>query len=131
MATRERPLSPHLQVYRPQLTSAMSIFHRITGCALTVGALMIVWWLVAAARGAAAYNAFSDFASGPFGILVLFGFSVALYYHLCAGIRHLMWDAGHGLDLKTAYRSGYIALGATAVLTVVTWVAVAVILLAD
>lgn len=125
---RERPLSPHLQIYKPQLTSALSIFHRIAGGAITVGSLLLVWWLVAAANGPVAYGHFTDFAQSFFGLLLLLGFSAALYYHLCAGIRHLVWDTGRALDIKGAYLAGYIVIGATVVLTVLTWIVVAVIL---
>jgi succinate dehydrogenase / fumarate reductase cytochrome b subunit len=118
-----RPLSPHLQVYRPQLTSALSIFHRVSGCALAVGALVLVWWLVAAA-GRPEYFATVQGVLGSWpGRLFLFGWTAALFYHLSNGIRHLWWDSGRGLDLPSVYRSGYIVLGATAGLTLGSWVA--------
>ncbi|MGO1119611.1 succinate dehydrogenase, cytochrome b556 subunit [Rhodovibrionaceae bacterium A322] len=122
MSTQNRPLSPHLQVYKPQITSALSILHRITGVALAAGTLLLVAWLVAAASGPEAYNAMQNFLGSVLGLLLLFGWSVALFYHLCAGIRHLFWDAGLGFELPTVYRSAYLVLAGTALLTVLAWV---------
>lgn len=121
MQTDHRPLSPHLQVYRPQLTSALSIFHRISGVILAVGTLLLTYWLVAAASGPEAYARAQALMGGFLGQLVLFGFTLALFYHLCNGIRHLVWDTGHGFDLPTVYRSGYTVLVAAGVLTVLVW----------
>jgi succinate dehydrogenase / fumarate reductase, cytochrome b subunit len=118
-----RPLSPHLHIYRWQLTSVMSILHRVSGIALSVGAILLVSWLGAASDGADSYTSFQHFMGSPFGLLLLFGWSVALFYHLCNGIRHLWWDTGRGLELKSAYASGYAVLAATAALTVIAWVA--------
>jgi succinate dehydrogenase / fumarate reductase cytochrome b subunit len=122
MAQIERPLSPHLQIYRPQLTSILSITHRAAGVALAVGTLLLVYWVVAAAAGPEAYATARSFIGSWFGLLILFGWSVALFFHLCNGIRHLAWDAGYGYDLKVAYASGYAVLAGTAVLTVLAWV---------
>lgn len=118
---RERPLSPHLQIYKPQLTSVMSILHRITGSALAVGTLLVVWGLAAGAAGEHAWETFRGFCHSPLGLLMLFGWSVALYYHLCNGIRHLVWDSVRLLDIPGAYRAGYAVLAATALLTLLTW----------
>ena len=118
-----RPLSPHLQVYRPQITSVLSILHRMTGIALGVGTLLLVWWLVAAASGDAAYAVVSGFLRSPVGLLVLFGWTAALWYHFCAGLRHLFWDAGWGFALPQVHRTGRAAVIAAAVLTLLTWVA--------
>ena len=96
MSSKERPLSPHLQVYRPELTSVLSIVHRITGVALSVGLLLLVCWLLAVASGAAFYDAVQAFNAHWFGRILLFGWTFALFYHLCNGIRHLVWDTGHG-----------------------------------
>ena len=121
MINTDRPLSPHLQVYRPQITSVLSIIHRATGVALAFGLVMLVWWLVAGAAGPAAYETVRDFSGSVIGRLVLFGWSFALFYHLCNGIRHLFWDAGYGYDLDTAARSGWAVMFATLVLTVIAW----------
>ena len=123
MAAGNRPLSPHLQVYRPQLTSVLSIMHRITGVALAVGTLLLVYWLAAAAGGPESYAAAQGFIGSFFGQLLLFGWTVALFYHLANGIRHLFWDAGYGFELPTVQRSGQAVIAATAVLTVVSWIA--------
>jgi succinate dehydrogenase / fumarate reductase cytochrome b subunit len=120
---RGRPLSPHLQVYRPQYTSMISIFHRITGVGLWAGTLLLVYWLVAAATGAEAYETARDLIGSFIGRLLLFGWTVALFYHLCNGIRHLFWDIGVGLELRDAFRSGMAVMAATVILTLATWIA--------
>lgn len=117
----ERPLSPHLQVYKPQMTSVLSILHRMTGAALSIGLVMIVWWLLAAATGEQAYDTFMSFAGHPVGILMIFGWSVALFYHMCNGIRHLLWDMGYLFKLKNAFRAGYVVLTMTVLLTAIVW----------
>jgi succinate dehydrogenase / fumarate reductase cytochrome b subunit len=116
-----RPLSPHLQIYRWQLTSVMSILHRATGIALAVGAVLLVSWFGSAADGAASFASFQGFLASPVGLVVLFGCSVALFYHLCNGVRHLWWDTGRGLELGRVYASGWTVLVATVVLTVIVW----------
>ncbi len=122
MAQGERPLSPHLEIYKPQLTMVLSITHRFTGVGLAVGTLFLTWWLIAAAMGPEAYG-FTQWIYGTWlGTLVLFGFSVSLCYHLCNGIRHLFWDVGMGYEIETVYRSGWSVLAATAVLTFAAWV---------
>ena len=123
MSAQNRPLSPHLQVYRPQMTSILSITHRLTGVALVAGTLLFVYWLVAAASGAEAYETARGLIGSWFGRLLLFGWSLALFYHLCNGIRHLFWDAGIGFELPDAQRSGWAVLAATVILTLVTWIA--------
>ena len=120
----ERPLSPHLQVYKPQLTSVMSILHRMAGAALAVGTVMIVWLLLAAASGEAAYNQFIWVCNTAVGKLALFGWSAALFYHLCNGVRHLFWDTGRLFEIKSAYRAGYVVLAVTALLLFWFWGAV-------
>ncbi|MBY6262427.1 succinate dehydrogenase, cytochrome b556 subunit [Azospirillum sp. 412522] len=117
-----RPLSPHLQVYKLPLTAVMSITHRITGVGLTVGTLLLVWWLVAAAAGPQAFAHAQGFIGSFFGLLLMFGWSAALFYHLCNGIRHLVWDAGKSFELTDADRNNKVVLVATAVLTVLTWI---------
>ncbi|MHB1304351.1 MAG: succinate dehydrogenase, cytochrome b556 subunit [Acidiphilium sp.] len=119
----QRPLSPHLQVYRPQMSSAMSIFHRITGVALGAGAVLLSLWLAAAAASPEAFALAQALVDSIVGMIVLFGFTLALFYHFCNGIRHLLWDAGHGYDLPTMHRTGYAVLVATVGLTVVVWIA--------
>lgn len=122
MTQRERPLSPHIQVYKKQLTSVMSITHRITGVGLAVGTLMLVYWLSSAAYGPDVYLDAQAFIGSWFGQVLLFGWSVSLFYHLSNGIRHLLWDIGWGFELPRVYRSGYAVLAATAVLTAVAWI---------
>ncbi len=100
----------------------MSIFHRLTGVALAVGTLLLVWWLAAAAAGPEAFDAAQGFIGSLIGYLLLLGWSAALFYHLANGIRHLFWDAGYGFELEEAYLSGWAVLIATAGLTVVAWI---------
>ncbi len=121
MGQHQRPLSPHLQVYRPQLTSVLSIFHRITGMALVGGLVLLAWWLTAAAAGPGAFGVVQAFLGSWFGLLVLFGVSFALFYHLCNGVRHLIWDSGHLLEIEAVYRSGWVMLGSAVALTVAAW----------
>ncbi len=118
-----RPLSPHLQVYRLPLAAWLSITHRITGIGLTLGTLLLTWWVAAAAYGEESYNLFSGFISSPFGLLILLGFSVALFFHLCNGIRHLLWDAGKNFSIAATKRTNVLVLAGTAVLTALAWLA--------
>lgn len=120
--TTSRPLSPHLQIYKPQLTSVLSISHRITGVALSLGTLLLVAWIAATAKGPDAYAIVAGFMRNPIGLLLLFGWSLALFYHFANGIRHLFWDAGYGFEIGNAYRSGWIVVGATLVLTALAWI---------
>ncbi len=122
MASETRPLSPHLQVYRWQLTSVLSILHRAAGLALAAGTILLIWWLVAAAIGPGAYAGIRDFLGSWIGLLLLFGWSLTLYYHLCNGIRHLFWDTAHGLELPQVYAGGWTVLAATAALTAMSWI---------
>lgn len=122
MTTDPRPLSPHLQIYRWQLTSVLSILHRAGGVALSVGTLLLVWWLVAAASGPVSYIDVQRFLGSWIGLVLLFGWSLALFYHLCNGLRHLWWDTGSGLDLRSVYASGWAVLAATALLTAIAWI---------
>jgi len=123
MRSDDRPLSPHLQIYRWQLTMVLSILHRASGVALSVGAVLLVWWLLAAASGPDAYDVVQGFLGSWLGILLLFGWTVSMFYHLCNGIRHLAWDTGVGLDLKSTYATGWTVVVATAILTLIAWVA--------
>lgn len=122
MANGSRPLSPHLQVYRPQLTSMLSILHRLTGVGLAIGTLLLVYWLAAAAAGPEAFSAAQALIGSFLGRLLLFGWTFSLFYHLCNGIRHLFWDAGWGFELTVAYRSGWLVVIASAALTLLSWV---------
>jgi succinate dehydrogenase / fumarate reductase cytochrome b subunit len=118
----KRPLSPHLQVYdMMQLTSALSISGRITGIAWSLGVLLLVWWLVAAAAGPEAFARVQWFMSSWIGLLGLFGLTAAAWFHTLNGLRHLGWDAGYGYTIPSTYRSGQLVLVATAVMTVLTW----------
>ena len=120
---KPRPLSPHLSVYRPTITMTMSILHRITGCALYFGTLLVAWWLIAAATS----QSYFDFVNGIFGSwigrLVLFGYTWALMHHMLGGIRHLVWDTGVGLEKHTASRIGWATVAASVLLTLLIWVA--------
>lgn len=123
----ERPLSPHLQIYRVTITMAMSIIHRITGFGLYLGTALLAWWLIAAATGPDAYAVFLGVAASWFGKLVLFGFTWALIHHLLSGIRYLFWDEIKGFDLKTADAMSWLAAIGGLALTVLVWVAAIVL----
>lgn len=116
----ERPLSPHLTVYRPQLTSMTSILTRITGNALLVGALLIVWWFLAAATSPAYFATVDGILTSWFGDLVMSLSVLGLWYHALAGIRHLIWDQGFALDVPTAEKLGIACLAGSVVLTLIT-----------
>lgn len=120
---RSRPLSPHLQVYRWQITMTMSILHRATGVGLVLGAIGLVWWLLAVAAGGESYDRAMACIASPFGLFLLAGFSLALVYHLLNGIRHLLWDAGWGFDIPDVYRSGWAVAVLTFVFTAAIWLA--------
>jgi succinate dehydrogenase / fumarate reductase cytochrome b subunit len=115
-----RPLSPHLQVYRLQLTSATSILTRITGNALIVAALLIVWWLLAASTNASYFAVADGVLRSWFGKLVMLGSIWAVWYHFLAGLRHLYYDSGRGLEIETAEKLGWGVIIGSAVLTVIT-----------
>jgi len=117
-----RPLSPHLQVYRPQLTSVLSILHRATGIALAVGALYLATWVIYAASNPQAYALFQGFNGSIVGRIILGGWLFSAYYHLGNGIRHLFWDAGYGFELKDAYRSGWAVVVVAFVATILSWI---------
>jgi succinate dehydrogenase / fumarate reductase cytochrome b subunit len=121
-APAERPLSPHLQIYRPTLTMMMSIVHRITGAGLYFGTLLVAWWLIAAASGPAAYASIEWFMGSLFGRLVLFGYTWALIHHMLGGIRHLIWDTGYGFgatEREWLVRAG---LAGSVGLTIFIWI---------
>jgi succinate dehydrogenase / fumarate reductase cytochrome b subunit len=116
----ERPLSPHLQIYRPQMTSISSILTRITGNALIVATLLIVWWLLAAATSDSYFATANAVMTSWFGDLVMTLSLWAVWYHYLAGLRHLYFDAGKGLDIGTAERLGWVCVIGSVVLTVIT-----------
>lgn len=118
---KERPLSPHLQIYKPQITSILSVFHRGTGVFLAFGNLLLVCWVSSIASGAEAYANFQAMAGHWFGLLMLLGWSFSLFYHLCNGIRHLLWDIGKNLDIKDLYTSGWIVVICSILMTAATW----------
>ncbi|RJS92063.1 succinate dehydrogenase, cytochrome b556 subunit [Salinisphaera sp. Q1T1-3] len=117
-----RPLSPHLQIYRWQISMLTSIAHRASGIVLAAGSLFLAIWLIGAANGPDAYAAVNGIAASWFGQLVMFLWSFALFYHLCNGVRHLVWDIGVGLDLETARTTGFVAIGVAAALTIFVWI---------
>jgi len=116
-----RPLSPHLQIYRKQLTSVLSITHRMTGILLSIGTLVLLYWLCAAASGPEAYAAAQSVLDMFIVKLALFGWTWAFFYHLCNGLRHLAWDAGYGFDIPKAYASGYTVLATSIIVTLLVW----------
>ncbi|SEH45648.1 succinate dehydrogenase, cytochrome b556 subunit [Magnetospirillum fulvum] len=121
MTKRDRPLSPHLQIYKMPFTAVLSISHRITGVVMAVGTLVLAYWLISAAYGPDAYATAQAVLGSVPGRLLLFGWSVALFYHLCNGIRHMFWDAGMGFEIRDAVKSGYITVGAALALTILAW----------
>jgi len=122
LAKRPRPLSPNVQIYRPQLTSVLSVLNRITGVALSLGAVAMVIWLLAAAAGPETFSVVQRAIATWAGQIMLFGFTFAFFLHLCGGIRHLVWDTVHGFELRSIYISGWVVLAASVVLTLAAWV---------
>ncbi len=116
-----RPLSPHVFIYRWPLAAILSILHRATGVGLAVGVLLLTWWVTAAAIGPGAYEQATGFIGSPIGLFFMFGFSVALFFHLCNGVRHLVWDAGKGFEKTTTATSNVIVIVAALTLTAVSW----------
>jgi succinate dehydrogenase / fumarate reductase, cytochrome b subunit len=121
--TRPRPVSPDVQIYRPQLTSVLSILNRITGMVLSVGSVGLVVWLAEAASGAQSYATAQTAIASWIGRLVLFGFTFAFFLHLCGGIRHLVWDTVHGFELRSIYLGGWIVVASSVALTAAAWIA--------
>ena len=120
-ATRPRPLSPNIQIYRPQLTSVLSIANRATGVLLSLAAIGLVIWLSAAAAGPEPYGIVQRALVSWAGQVVLFAVTFAFFLHLCGGIRHLVWDTVHGFELRSIYISGWSVVAASIVLTVAAW----------
>lgn len=123
--TRARPLSPFMigPYYRPQLTSMLSITHRATGVFLSCGTVLLAAWLMAAASGAEAYAQAQALVTAWYGQLALLAWSYALFFHLCNGIRHLVWDAGYAFSMKSVYRGGYLVIAISILLTALAWMA--------
>lgn len=121
MSSNRRPLSPHLQVYKPQLTSVLSITHRLTGMFLCLGTIPLIYWLLALAGGPDTFAAAVELLSRPLPLIVLAAWSWSLFYHLLNGIRHLCWDAGWLLELKGAYASGWTVVALSLLLTAIVW----------
>jgi len=119
---RSRPQSLNIQIYRPQLTSVLSIANRISGVVLSIAAIGLVVWLVAVAAGPQAYVPLQGLLASTIGQIALFGTTFAVFLHLCGGIRHLAWDAGYGFELRTIYASGWAVVAASAVLTMAVWI---------
>ena len=120
---KARPLSPHLQIYRLPLPALMSITHRLSGVILASGTIILTIWLAALANGPETFALAQMVAHHPLGQLVLFGYSAALFYHMCNGIRHLNWDRGSGLEIEQVYRSGKITIALAVILTGLLWAA--------
>lgn len=121
MSTTGRPLSPHIGIYKPQITSVLSILHRATGVFLCLGAVVFAWWLIALALGPEPYAAVRSALGSWVGRLLLFAWTFSFFYHLCNGIRHLFWDAGIGFELPTVQASGKAVVAASIALTIVAF----------
>jgi succinate dehydrogenase / fumarate reductase, cytochrome b subunit len=121
MAENNRPLSPHLQIYRWQITMTLSILHRATGAGLAVGSVVLAWWLLATAAGPDSYAVFYNVARSMVGQVLLFGWLFAYVYHFLNGIRHLVWDTGRGLDIPSVYKGGYAVIAGSILLTLFIW----------
>ena len=117
-----RPLSPHLMDYRLDFSTVLSGLHRITGLGLGIGTLLLTWWLVAAATSAEAFATVQWFIASPIGLLMLFGWTFSLFFHLCNGIRHMAWDLGLGFEKTQYIASGRVVAAASVILTVLVWV---------
>ncbi len=122
MIMNERPLSPHLQIYKVELPMLLSGLHRITGIALSIGSLLLIAWLESAVYSAEAFAVLNRFLGSLIGQLVLFGWTFSLIYHSVSGVRHLLWDSGRLLEVEQIYSSGKIVLAITIVLTVLVWI---------
>ncbi len=121
MTQVQRPIAPHLQIYKPQISSVLSILHRLTGAMLGIGSLLFASWLIAAAAGPKAYMAIESFIYSWIGRLILLGFTWSFFYHLLNGIRHLGWDIGCGFSLPAMRRSGWVVVIAAVVFTLGSW----------
>jgi succinate dehydrogenase / fumarate reductase cytochrome b subunit len=120
-AARQRPLSPHLQIYTPKINMVMSIVHRITGAALYFGTLLLAWWLIAAATGPGYFAYVNSLFGSLLGQLVLFGYTWALMHHMLGGVRHFIWDTGRGFEIDAVKTMSWATLIGSVVLTVLIW----------
>jgi succinate dehydrogenase / fumarate reductase, cytochrome b subunit len=127
MAQASRPLSPHLTIYHWYITMVMSIVHRATGIAVTVGLLALTWWLTALASGPESFARVQWALYNPLGWLILFGFTLALFLHSVTGVRHLLWDWGYGLNKHAATQTSYWLIGIAVALTLLTWLGILVV----
>jgi succinate dehydrogenase / fumarate reductase cytochrome b subunit len=127
MAQASRPLSPHLTIYHWYITMVMSIVHRATGIAVTVGLLGLTWWLTALASGPDAFATVQAALDNILGGLILFGFTLALFLHAVTGVRHLLWDWGYGLNKHAATQTSYWLIGIAVALTLLTWLGILVV----
>ena len=116
-----RPLSPHLQVYRWQISSVLSILHRLSGAALGLSSILFAWWLIALANGPDAYAGVHAFFASLPGSIILLGITWALFYHLCNGVRHLAWDTGFGFEVGTMVRTGWLVVASSVALTIISF----------
>lgn len=121
-SARPRPRSPDVQIYKPQLTSVLSIMHRMTGVVLCVGSVLLVAWLVTVANGGRSYAVASAILHSWIGAVLLLGWTFALFYHLCNGLRHLAWDLDFGFELRNIYLSGWMVVTASVILTLAAWI---------
>ncbi|RIA56800.1 succinate dehydrogenase, cytochrome b556 subunit [Dichotomicrobium thermohalophilum] len=119
----ERPLSPHLQIYRPVISMVMSIFHRITGTTLYLGMIVLAWWLIAAASGPDYYAVAMDWIGSVLGYIILLGLSWSVFHHALGGLRHFLWDTGRGFEIPTVLRLSWATLFGSLTLTVLFWAA--------
>ncbi len=121
MAARQRPLSPFTGIYKPQITSVLSITHRATGVVLAIGALLVAAWLISVASDTECFAWGQRLLASWFGKLALFAFSASMIYHLLNGIRHLLWDIGWGMEIETVVKTGYVVVGLSLILTALLW----------
>lgn len=121
MVSRPRFRSPDIQIYKPQLTSVLSIMHRLTGVMLSIGGVVLVVWMATVAIGGNTYSVMHLFLTSWIGVVLLFGWTFALFFHLCNGIRHLAWDLDFGFELRSIYLSGWAVVMVSTALTLITW----------
>lgn len=122
MSERKRPTSPHITIYKNPITSYLSMGHRVAGVFLSVGMLLLIYWLVALAGGKESFATAQAIFGSFIGQLIMFGFSFAFFYYFCTAVRHIVWDFGYGFEMKTAEKTGIIALGASIVMTILFWI---------